>query len=307
MLQCDGDKLGFKCDSRWFFDKIPQRINHQIAQGQYHGLSHGFAIVGNISWNKCHSDDYPFKAQILETMSQHKDDLYLNKNPWMKSDYRAGIQILDGRFPGKDSKREKANICVLLPPKYLEEKKIVSNIVCDELIISGIHESEYKRYRSILVTLNISRIRPTFQRAIVITNTMFPYVFVKRNNRIVFSLEDTRRYIQSTVLSTISNSYMSFRLWKKVYDSEQLWSYLANCNCMGYINTSIQWSNQTLRGYLDFSQLCLISECRILCIEQLIGFQLCHKNVYFCSLDRFTDEICEQANHMMDNSNGQYA
>lgn len=152
------------------------------------------------------------------------------------------------------------------------------------------------------MTLNISRIRPTFQRAIVITNTMFPYVFVKRNNRIVFSLEDTRRYIQSTVLSTISNSYMSFRLWKKVYDSEQLWSYLANCNCMGYINTSIQWSNQTLRGYLDFSQLCLISECRILCIEQLIGFQLCHKNVYFCSLDRFTDEICEQANHMMDNS-----
>lgn len=220
----------------------------------------------------------------------------------MKSDYRAHIQILDGRFSGKDFKSENANICVLFPPKYLEEKKFVSNIVCDELIISGIHESEYKRYKSILVTLNISRIRPTFQRAIVITNTMFPYVFVKRDNRIVFSPEDTRQYIQSAVLNTISNSYMSFRLWKKVYDSEQLWSYLATCNCMGYINTFIQWSNQTLRGYLDFSQLCLISECRNLCIEQLIGFQLCYNNVYFCSLDRFTDEICEQANHMMDNS-----
>ena len=190
LFQGDGDKLSFKCDSRWFFDKKSQRINQQIEQGQYRGLSHGFAIVGNISWNKRHSDDYPFKAQILETMSQHKDNLYLNKNPWMKSDYRAHIQILDGRFSGKDFKSENANICVLFPPKYLEEKKFVSNIVCDELIISGIHESEYKRYKSILVTLNISRIRPTFQRAIVITNTMFPYVFVKRDNRIVLLLKN---------------------------------------------------------------------------------------------------------------------
>lgn len=302
LFQGDGDKLGFKCDSRWFFDKIPQRINNQIPQGQYRGLSHGFAIVGNISWNKRHSDNYPFRNQILETMAQYKNILYLNKNPWMKSDYRAGIQILDDRFPGEVPGNERADICVLFPSKYLEEKKIVSCIVCDELIISGIHESEYKRYRSILETLNISRIRPTFQRTIVITNTLFPYVFLKQNERIVFSPEATCRYIQSAVSNTISNSYISFRLWKKVYDSEQLWSHLADNNPMGYINTSIQWGSQTLRGYLDFSQLCLIPECRNLCIEQLIGFQLCCSNVYFCSLDRFTEEICEQANHLMDNS-----
>ena len=302
LFQGDGDKLGFKCDSRWFFDKIPQRINNLIPQGQYHGLSHGFAIIGNISWNKRHSDDHPFKNQILETMTQYKDNLYLNKNPWMRLGYRGGIQILDGRFSGEVSKNEGANICVLFPAKYLEEKKIVSSIICDKLIISGIHESEFKRYRSILETLNINRIRPTFQQAIVITNTLFPYVFLKRDDRIVFSPEATCQYIQSAVSNTISNSYISFRLWKKVYDSEQLWSHLADNNRLGYINTSIQWGSQTLRGYLDFSQLCLISECRNLCIEQLIGFQLCCSNVYFCSLDRFTEEICEQANHLMDNS-----
>ena len=199
----------------------------------------------------------------------------------MRLGYRRGIQILDGRFSGEVSKNEGANICVLFPAKYLEEKKIVSSIICDKLIISGIHESEFKRYRSILETLNINRIRPTFQQAIVITNTLFPYVCLKRDDRIVFSPEATCQYIQSAVSNTISNSYISFRLWKKVYDSEQLWSHLADNNRLGYINTSIQWGSQTLRGYLDFSQLCLISECRNLCIEQLIGFQLCCSNVYF--------------------------
>lgn len=33
-----------------------------------------------------------------------------------------------------------------------------------------------------------------------------------------------------------------------------------------------------------------------------MGFLMYHDNVYFRSLDRFTDEICEQANHLMDNS-----
>ena len=46
-------------------------------------------------------------------------------------------------------------------------------------------------------TLNINRIRPNFQQAIVITNTLFPYVFLKRDDRIVFSPEATRQYIQS--------------------------------------------------------------------------------------------------------------
>lgn len=150
--------------------------------------------------------------------------------------------------------------------------------------------------------MKINKICSTFQSAVVITNTMFPYVFLKKNGRIIFSEKATLQYIQAKASEPISKSYLSFRLWKKVYDSEQLWSHLAIHNPMGYINAPIEWSGQTLRGYLDFSQLCLISECRNLCIEQLMSFQLERDRVYFCSLDRFTDEICEQANHLMDNS-----
>ncbi len=312
LFQEDGDKLGFKCDSRWFFDKKSRRINEEIMQHQYQNLSHGFAIIGNISWKTRHAENYSLIEQLLETVVQHKDDLYLNKNPWMKMGYQDDIWIHDERFPHKgnseknDDKQEKlerdAKICVFFPAKNLEEKKIIAGIVCDTVIFSGIHESEYKRYKSILETLNINKLHPTFQRAVVMTNTMFPYVFLKKEGRIIFSEKATLQYIQAKASQPISISYLSFRLWKKVYDSEQLWSNLAIRNSMSYINAPIAWGRQTLRGYLDFSQLCLISECRNLCIEQLMSFQLDRDQVYFCSLDRFTDEICEQANHMMDNS-----
>lgn len=302
LFQEDGDRIGFKCDSRWFFDKKSQRINNRIVQGQYQGLSHGFAIIGNISWKKRLAEAYPFMEQLLETVTRCKDNLYLKRSPWMKTGYQNNIWIQDDRFPETASSKKEAETFILFPAKNLEEKKIISAIACDTVIVSGIHESEYKRYKSLLGTLNISEIRPTFQKAIVITNTLFPYVFSKKGDQLVFSEEDTLQYIQAGENESFSKSYMSFRLWKKVYDSEQLWSYLAARNSMGYINAPIMWNGQTLRGYLDFSQLCLIPECRNLCIEQLIGFQLDYDKVYFCSLDRFTDEICEQANHLMDNS-----
>ena len=302
LFQEDGDKIGFKCDSRWFFDTKSRRINERIMQGQYQGLSHGFAIIGNISWKKRLAKEYPFVEQIIETVTRSKDSLYQKRSPWMKMGYQDNIWIQDDRFPEKAITKKDAKTFILFPAKNLEEKKIISGIVCDTVIISGIHESEYKRYKSLLMTLNISKIRSTFQKAIVITNTLFPYVFSKKGDRIVFSEEDTLQYIQAKENEPITESYLSFRLWKKVYDSEQLWDSLSIRNSMGYINAPIIWNGQTLRGYLDFSQLCLIPECRNLCIEQLMGFQLGNDRVYFHSLDRFTDEICELANHLMDNS-----
>lgn len=65
MFQDDGDKLGFKGDSRWFFDKDIKRINANIHQHEYTGLVHGFAVVGSISWRKRHSGDYSLKQEIL--------------------------------------------------------------------------------------------------------------------------------------------------------------------------------------------------------------------------------------------------
>lgn len=298
----DGDKIGFKCDSRWFFDAKSLRINEKIPQGNYQGLSHGFAIIGNISWKKRLIETYPFMEQLTDVVIRAKDILYQKRNPWMKIGYQDNTWIQDYRFAENVIEKESAETFVLFPSRNMEEKKIISHIVCKIVIISGIHESEYKRYKSLLETLNTSKISSSFQKAILITNTLFPYVFTKNGDRIVFSETETLQYIHAKENEPIIKSYLSFRLWKKVYDSEQLWDFLASRNSMGYINAPIIWNGKTLRGYLDFSQLCLIPECRNLCIEQLMGFQLSNERVYFHSLDRFTDEICELANHQMDNA-----
>lgn len=132
LFQEDGDKLGFKCDSRWFFDKKSQRINDEIVQNQYQGLSHGFAIVGTISWKKRHTEEYPLIEQLLETVTQHKDDLYLNKNTWMKIGYQNNIWIRDDRFPGNEGletgngeqhPERKNKICVFFLQKIWRKRK----------------------------------------------------------------------------------------------------------------------------------------------------------------------------------------
>lgn len=70
LFQEDRDKLGFKGDSRWFFDEKEMRINSDIPQHSYDGLCHGFAIVGNIGWHKRHSNDYPHKQELLATVEK---------------------------------------------------------------------------------------------------------------------------------------------------------------------------------------------------------------------------------------------
>lgn len=227
----------------------------------------------------------------------------------MKKTYISNVIVRDYRFSSPKKIGNVDETTVLFPPKYFGKDEIISLLNdhrSETIIISGIHESEYKKYKTTLENLDLSVLNKPLSCVIVITNTLFPYVFSKqiRNSKSQFTYSDanTKQYILDEAHDQISSSYINFRLWKKVYDSEQLWSCLSERNHMGYINSPVNWDNRILRGYLDFSQIYLIQECRNLCIEQLIGFQLYYDHLYFYSLDRLTDEICEQANHMMDNS-----
>ena len=70
-----------------------------------------------------------------------------------------------------------------------------------------------------------------------------------------------------------------------------------------YINDEIDWNDGSkLHGYLDFSQLCRIPICRDFCINRLMVLHFFEPNIYFKSIDRLTEEICEQANYLMGNS-----
>lgn len=313
MFRGDGDKLGFKGDSRWFFDEQkPKRILDQIPQHTYHGLVHGFAIIGNVSWKKRQADSFPFINELRQVTNKNRQSLFLGDNPWMRQDYRTKVSVQDFRFCMPASEKSTLPIAVLFPSKHLMKEKI-DDILADShlskaVIIAGIHESEYKKYRTTLESFKLDS-NSNLQRAIILTNSLLPHVFVKSRQTFLYSDSETKAYIRAPLLNpksglprSICLSYISFRLWKRVYDSERMWECLSEKNKLAYINTEIQWSDGTLRGYLDFSQLNLIPECRSLCVEQLMGFLMYHDNLYFRSLDRFTDEICEQANHLMDNS-----
>lgn len=309
MFKGDGDKLGFKGDTHWFFNQKSSRVNDQIPYGEYAGFIHGFAIVGNISWKKRHSGDYPLIQEIQHVTQHYKSMLFADSNPWMIANYCRNIFVSDSRFSEDTAPVTAAPLAILFPAKNLVKEKIIAQLSCfhsHTVIIAGIHESEYKKYQTMLCTLDTAKINSELRCVIVITNTLFPHYFKRSSNQIKYSQADTKKYIETPFVSPTINSpatsYISFRLWKRVYDSEQLWNRLSQNNDMAYINSQVQWNDKSLRGYLDFSQLTLIPECRSLCLEQLTSFLLYQDQLYFRSLDRFTDEICEEANHLMDNS-----
>lgn len=315
MFKDDGDKLGIKGDSRWFFTPsnrdMVSRINPDIAQNEYKNLLHGFAIVGSISWKNPTANNYPFKDELKNHYKSYVKPLFLDKNPWMKKGYCDDKIVIDNRFTDKVIIKNGNNIAVLFPPHFLTKNNIVDMLQeCESktIIIAGVPEGEYKKYETMLMRLNIEHPNYNFDKCILISNTLLPKVYVCETIKnsswkkgLVFSKSQTQKYISFVNDDSISLSFLSFLLWKKVFDSERIWELVSKYNSQSYINAQVEWKDINIRGYLDFSQVCLIKECRSLCLEWLFGFDLITEKLYFNSLDRFTDSICEQANHNMNN------
>lgn len=238
MFREDGDKLGFKGDSRWFFDKKqPVRILNQIPQHTYQGLVHGFAIIGNISWKKRQIESYPFINELRQVSQENRQPLFIGDNPWMRQNYRKKVIVQDFRFSIPDIEENTLPVAVLFPSKHLLKEKIADILMgshsSNAVIIAGIHESEYKKYRTMLESIVLND-TIGLQRAIILTNTLLPYVFVRVEQAFLYSEYETQSYIKSPLLDSefglplpISLSYISFRLWKRVFDSEQMWECLS--------------------------------------------------------------------------------
>ena len=309
MFKDDGDKLGIKGDSRWFFTpeskRIVSRINPQIFQNEYKGLAHGFAIVGSISWKNKTSTNYPLNRELRAVFKNYVNPLFGEKNPWMIKQYQEKITVLDCRFGDRRELINQNNIAVFLPTQFLSKSDIISMLLecrAQNIIVAGISEVEYKKYETLIVHLNTQLSDFITEKIILISNTFLPKIYMRNDHSFEFFIDETRNYITPTSENEICLSFLSFLLWKKVYDSELMWQLISRNNSQSYINSGVEWKNISLRGYLDFSQICLIKECRLLCFEWLMGFNLLNSALYFKSLDRSTDFICDQANHNMNNS-----
>lgn len=315
MFKDDGDKLGIKGDSRWFFTpnnrEMVSRINPDVIQNEYGNLLHGFAIVGSISWKNPIANNYPFKKELNKNYNSYISSLFLLKNPWMKKGYCDNKTVIDNRFTDKVNIKNGSEVAVFFPSHFLTKNNLVDMLCgCEAktIIIASIPEGEYKKYETMLMRLNVEHPDFNFDKCILISNTLLPKVYVCEKEddiiwkkRFVFAEKQTYEYICTNNSDSISLSFLSFLLWKKVFDSERIWELVSKYNSQSYINSEVEWKGINIRGYLDFSQVCLIKECYSLCLEWLFGFNLITEKIYFKSLDRFTDSICEQANHNMNN------
>jgi len=332
MFESDGDRLGIKGDSRWFFTKAPvTRINNRILQHVYSGLSHGFAIVGNISWKNPTAALFSGFYSSTDMEKNNFQDIYLSPDLSTRSLYLQDVSVCDRRFSaGREIFNKEATTFVLFPPRYLSKGELESiihhtvglpnhqDIPADNsaklksyktIIIADIPEEELKKYFKIF-----ENSRQNIEQLILISRSHSVAIFNKGysdrwKKEVLFCNEDkTKEYCssqpakKSSDSASISDSLLSFKKLQKTFDSESMWMLLSENNKYSFINATVMWGTRELRGYLDFSQLCLIPECRQLCIQQLFHLRPHNARIYFRSIDRFTDEICEQANNIMDNS-----
>jgi len=301
----DGDRISFKSDSRWLFGQstpIIKRINKDVFQHEYATFIHGFTIIGFISLEK----ESGISQYYLSEDYQKNTFTYLYKeNNCITED--DSIYIRDCRFQLEErEKSSKASILVFFPRKNMskdEIAKILNNNPLKTVIIADIDETELKNYYMIF---NFSKRKFKFiNTLILISKSNSVAFFSNKDKELIYNKELSQKYIiQDDIvhINRIDESLISFRYWQKTYDSELLWEMLSLYNKYSFINDSIYWDNRELQGYLDFSQLCLIPECRDICIQQLFHIRPDNKKIYFRSIDRFTEDICNQANKIMDNS-----
>lgn len=306
----DGDRLGFKADSRWLFGKEKEttRINKRIPQHHYKGYVSGFAIVGFISWNNSSSE---LTSGYFVSDKYYKNSsvpLYAKKNPYMHTRYADNINVVDKRFsllPEKES--DYYTSLVIFPSKNLSKDEIIKSVFETKsatVVIADISETELKNYFMIFKS---SKHRFTFIEKLILisrSNEVAIFIRIGKKTELLPNNDAAKQYCEGNLSSggEITNSLIDFRLWQKTYDSEVLWNMISHYNKYAYINADVYWMSTRLRGYLDFSQVCLIPECRDLCIQRLFHLSSNYESIYFRNLDRFTEDICAQANKIMDNS-----
>lgn len=305
----DGDSLGIKADGSWFFNgKRVDRISTDVLYGTYKQLMHGFSLVAAIHINPVITDRYEFVNQLRATVNSYKNVIFSDGNSSILRDSLSNTIVNDYR-PKLDkvvSNRidiTKTSITVRYPDVYWQKARITDKILTCKthtLIVAGIQESEIKKYRSLVESFTAER--SSAKKIILLTNTLYVFVYNLSKNKFSFSNSDTENYIKCSD-KNIGCSFVSFLLWDRAYNSACIWSLAKSMDSLVYINDKIDWNDGSkLQGYLDFSQLCRIPICRDFCINRLMVLHFFEPNIYFKSVDRLTEEICEQANYLMGNS-----
>ena len=310
-FQNDGDSLGIKGESSWYFNKKSAcRVNTEVPYHTFSATVHGFALVAAIRIEKRLPEQYKYKDVLLGKMHSFKKILE-GGNTFVYKDSKTSVVVKDFRAR-LDGTAKKGTSCpkttVCYPDYYMNKSRITEMIqTCASpvLVFSGIQEGEVKKYDSLIITSNRHK-STVVDRIIVITDTLYVFVYLKNdddgNDGFAFSADETLAYINRENTSDIGLSFIDLLKWDRLYNSICIWRLAKEAELPVVLNNEVKWSEGVLlHWYLDFSQLCRIPICRDFCINRLKSLYFFYNGLHFESLDRFTDEICEHANYRMGN------
>lgn len=309
----DADGLGIKADSVWrYVYKYDNRnrfskINVITEHGNHDGLIHGFALVAAIHLPKNqfgNIDDNSFFAQNAEMLV---NDIFVEKKG---AEILRTAYVIDERWETKLNQEwaSTANkeITVIYPPSISTKAWITDKVYSDtrsNLVFIEVSDAEIKKYQSNIEGIQFGRVEAN--KIVVVTKSLNVSIFAEGEDG-YFELKpiERKRYIQTSYVERkdITQSLSALMIFDKYYNSWRFWSLALNiAGDYSYISEIVKWSDgiDTLSGYLDFSQTNRIPECRDICVQKLNELRAIQSGGYFYSVDRFTDELCEQANFVM--------
>lgn len=170
------------------------------------------------------------------------------------------------------------------------------------LILVDIPEREARKYELIFQGFRLN-----VERAILLTQSLEVAVFTPGKSgqeaMLFFDKRETENYKNSDD-GGITRSLQSLLRAVRKYESQKFWQTVSESQKLKkmqlFINENVRWNvagDKGMDGYLDFSQACFDENIRNLLMYQL--FRLPgpdNKQKYFESMDRFTEDLCENVN-----------
>ena len=250
--------------------------------------------VHKLGWAKIDGASYLDSEQTLlcdKTSDSHVDILDFRFSNWVDMSNLSHDCILC--FVGKNMDKSFLSHEILNAVPFAQRKQ-------KNLVIVDIPDREVMKYELIFVGMTKS-----FPKVILVTQKLKIAVFLDNGNKKGLQLDRkaTNNFIKKNSDNIADSAYGLLRFVRK-NDSELFWSKISDIqkekDMKLFINCKVGWNLEggEMNGYLDFEQACFDEKIRKLLEYQMIRISSLESN-YFVSIDRFTEDLCENVNSQL--------
>lgn len=262
----------------------------------------GFAIVGYMD---CHHES---KGKFLSLSKEMLKKAYTSSHNISRIEELANTEVVDLRFEEWKHNKNACKNIICFVEKNLEKGVLINKIVKDleekdensdrkVLILVDIPEREKKKYELIF-----EKMSGKVGNVILVTQGLKCAIYSKgKEKKLEFKRKKTEDYLESDKNDITKSLYHLLRIIR-YYESCKFWEGVAYEQTKNgkplFINEEVGWVNgEKMVGYLDFSQICFTETLKdrlIYQLQRIAGFS--GENKYFCSMDRFAEELCDIVN-----------